>query len=229
MSFHYRYRKVLLGFALTLVITLSSMGIYFKFFRSPSKITKEKMPVLASVTETEKETLEEEKYYVDIKGQVVNPGLYQVSSTARVMDVINVAGGLLETSDTSVMNLGKQVFDEMVIVVYSKDEVANFVKTKEEEIQKIEQCQEQNNIVNDACIDLDSKDEIPEGQETSMVSINQGTKEQLMTLPGIGEAKAEDIITYREENGLFEKIEDIMNVSGIGEAVFAKIKDYITV
>lgn len=111
----------------------------------------------------------------------------------------------------------------MVIIIYSNDQVKDFERTKEKE-QKIEQSciqKDENSLKNDACI--------TESTTTSAkVSINNATVELLMTLPGIGEEKAKDIVAYREENGLFTTIEDLTKVSGIGEALFAKIKDHIT-
>lgn len=111
----------------------------------------------------------------------------------------------------------------MVIIIYSNSEVKNFEKTKEKEQQVQEHCiqKDQNALKNDACINENTS-------TSSKISINKATLEQLQTLPGIGESKAKDIISYREQNGPFTKIEDITKVSGIGESVFAKIKDYIT-
>lgn len=121
------------------------------------------------------------------------------------------------------INLSKKVTDEMVIIIYSNKEVADFKKTKELEQQVQNYCQqkEENALKNDACIADDAI-------LSTKVSINTATLAQLNSLPGIGETKAQDIITYREQNGPFQKIEDLKNVSGIGDALFAKIKDYIT-
>lgn len=121
------------------------------------------------------------------------------------------------------INLSKKISDEMVIIIYSNSEVANFKKTKELEQQVQSYCQqkEENALKNDACITT-------EGSLTTKISLNSATVEQLDSLPGIGLSKAKDIINYREQNGPFEKIEDLKNVSGIGDALFAKIKDYIT-
>ena len=99
----------------------------------------------------------------------------------------------------------------------------------------IEKC-DSDLIKNDSCVsndsistnkDLDEDEKTDDESEQKLVSINSGTKEELMSIPGIGEAKADSIIEYRKENK-FEKIEKIKNVSGIGEALFEKIKDYIT-
>lgn len=111
----------------------------------------------------------------------------------------------------------------MVIIIYSNNEVKEFKKTKELESQVQQNCVQpnENALKNDACI-------TEKANNSSKISINTATEEQLQTLPGIGESKAKDIINYRTENGPFTSIEDIKNVSGIGESLFAKIKDYIT-
>ena len=146
-----------------------------------------------------------------------------MSSESRVIDVIEKAGGLTKNANTTVINLSKKLIDEMVIIIYSNSEVKNFEKTKEKEQQLQEFCiqKDQNALKNDACITENTS-------TSSKISINNASSEELQTLPGIGEAKAKDIISYRNQNGPFEKLEDITKVSGIGESVFAKIKDYIT-
>ena len=140
-------------------------------------------------------------------------------------DIINMAGGITKNADTSVLNLSKKLKDEMVIIVYSYYEVKNFSYVKEVEKKVQTECSKGiNDVENDACIEDDPSSE----EESSILSINTATKEELMTLTGIGEKKAEDIIKYREENGEFTSVEDIKNVKGIGDSLFEKIKDYIT-
>ena len=140
-----------------------------------------------------------------------------------MIDVIEEAGGLTGNANTTVINLSKKITDEMVIIVYSNDQVKDFQNTKKLEQEVQTKCiqPEENTVKNDACITSDVI-------TSTKVSINTATQEQLQILPGIGESKAKDIISYREQNGPFTTIEDIKNVSGIGESVFAKIKDYIT-
>ena len=205
-----------------LFLVLSSTITYFVINYKPKEKTESK--ILVSKKETKKELEEKvELLKVDIKGQIVNPGIYSVSSSARVIDVIEQAGGLTTNANTTVINLSKKVIDEMVIIIYSNDEVNDFKKTKELEQQVQTQCiqKDENSLVNDACITTNT-------ETSSKVSINNASIQELQNLPGIGEAKAKDIITYREQNGPFKSIEDIKNVSGIGESLFAKIKDYIT-
>lgn len=142
---------------------------------------------------------------------------------SRVIDVINQAGGLTEQADTSVINLSKKIIDEMVIIIYTKEQVADFTKVKEQEKIIQEKCNQidENSLKNNACITTD--------QITTKVSINTASKEELMTLKGIGESKANDIIKYRETNGAYNNIEDLKNVPGIGENLFAQIKEDITI
>lgn len=189
---------------------------------------------------TDKETC-----MIDIKGYVNIPGLYELDCQSRVMDVIEKAGGLKDDSNTSVINLSKKVFDQMVIIIYSNAEVADFTKVLEKENIIEEKCINKEVVKNDACVtkenkiettvtvttnssNLDNSNNNQNNIENKMISINTATKEELMTLSGIGESKALAIINYREENNGFKTLEEIMNVSGIGEKVFVKIKDYIT-
>ncbi len=171
----------------------------------------------------------ERPYKVEIKGEVVNPGVYEVASDSRVIDVIELAGGLLSDADTSVNNLGKLVEDEMVIIIYSQEEVKNFNSVVQSEEEKNSKCSNFSAIQNDSCIESNNNDRDQKNVTVNKISINKASKEELMSLSGIGEAKATSIIAYRNTNGSFKTIEEIMKVSGIGESVFAKIKDYITV
>ena len=174
-----------------------------------------------------------------IKGAVNNPGVYQISSTSRVSDVLTVAGGIRNDADLSVINLSKKIFDEMVIIIYTKDEVNNFVEVKSQEEEKQEKCViVEEKIVNDACIceenlitdsSSGSNDGNDEVSENEIISLNSATKEELMMLSGIGESKALLIIEYRNQNNGFKTIDEIMNIKGIGESIFEKIKDRITV
>lgn len=163
---------------------------------------------------------------VDIKGRVKKPGIYRIdlSLDRRISDVITMAGGLLVDADTSITNLSKKIFDEMVIIIYSKEQVKNFVKVKEEETIKNDACNNQC----DSCIEKENEINDNNTINNELVNINTASLDKLMTLPGIGESKAIAIIEYRKNNP-FKTIEEIMNVSGIGESVYNKIKDYIKI
>ena len=146
---------------------------------------------------------EEEYIYVDIKGEVINPNVYKIKKGLRVIDVINLAGGLTEESDTSNINLSKIATDEMVIVIKSKNNEEVYI---------------------DSDVDINNNN----NNNNQLIDINTCTIDELLTLPGIGESKANNIIEYRKKNK-FNTINDIMNVSGISESLFNKIKEYIKV
>ena len=224
ITFKYRYRKqIVIGiFILFLLVGGTILTIFM--FQSDKK-DKSDLVVSTATNSLKKKSKKEniENYKVDIKGEILTPGIYTLKSNSRVIDVIEMSGGLTENADTSVINLSKKITDEMVIIIYSKSEVKDFEKTKETEKIVQEKCikKDENALKNDACITDSVK-------TSGKVSINTATKEELMTLTGIGDSKAEDIIKYREENGLFKTIEDIKHVSGIGDSLFAKIKENIT-
>lgn len=167
------------------------------------------------------------KYNIDIKGAVKKPGVYQVDSNLTVNDVIKIAGGLTTSADTSLINLAKKITDEMVIIIYTKEEVknSNLVNTVIKVVEKECVCP---NIENDGCLNTEIKDNITNKEDSSIININTATKEELQTITGIGEAKANNIIKYRETNGNFKTIEDIKNVEGIGDSLYETIKIYIT-
>ena len=214
------------------MIFLLLLGISICF--SYSKLTKENQEKIVLLEEEKKEEIiKEEDCYanVDIKGEVLKPGLYKVICDSRVQDVINASGGLTKNGDTSLLNLGKKVTDEMVIIVYSKKEIEK--ATDENKVLKEEIIINNTTIKNDAYIqneDLLTEDNIiiTDTPVNSLVSINKATKEELMTLSGIGESKAKNIISYRTENGNFKSIEEIKNVKGIGDSIFERIKESIT-
>lgn len=234
-------KNIIVLFVVAIVIVVGSfVGIYiFSSYNKGVKIEqKEEQNVIEESDDKQEKTINEVlKYRVEIKGEVVKPGVYTIDSEKRVIDVINKAQGLTKSADTSVINLSKKIIDEMVIIIYSKKEVEDFLKTKEQETLKQIICDNEVSLKNDACIDQNknkdnsNNDNVIDNEslEKTKISINTASLEELMTLTGIGEAKAKSIIAYRENEGKFEKIEDIMNVRGIGEAMFAKIKENITV
>lgn len=174
------------------------------------------------------------KIKVDIKGAVKNPGVYEVEENSRVSDVINISGGLTSEADTSVINLSKNVIDEMVIIIYTKDEI-NEMKEGSTSIKYIEKECVCPKLENDACIE-DKIDNIPNNENNSnnkneangKVSLNKATLDELMTLDGIGEKKAQAIINYRNKNNGFKTIEELLEVDGIGSTTYEKIKDRLT-
>lgn len=188
---------------------------------------------LLSFNSNHDEIIEEEiekKLSIDIKGAVKKPGVYELKDGSVVKDVIDISGGLLESANTEYINLSKKIVDEMVIIIYTNEEIHEMTEgnTSVKIVDKECICPK---IENNACIDNNKYTNISNGtnQSTSnKISLNNASKEELMTLNGIGESKANAIIEYRNSNGLFKQIEDITNVKGIGNSVYEKIKDRLT-
>jgi competence protein ComEA len=145
--------------------------------------------------------------YVFICGAVVNPGVYEVAAGSRICDVLALAGGFGEDAGTDYLNLAEPVSDGQKVYVPRTDELAEGIGTQTQEP-----------------LDASGAEEV-----SGKININTAAKETLVTLPGIGEAKADSIIAYRTEHGGFSSIEEIMEIPGIKEAVFSKIKELITV
>ena len=169
--------------------------------------------------------IEEKNIYVEIKGAVISPGVYMLKDESRVIDLINAAGGLTDDANIDYINQSKILEDQMVIKIYTNKEIedSNKVEVVTRYVEKECNCPK---IQNDACID-----NIDDNQNTTsngLVNINSCTLEELLTLPGIGESKAQAIFDYRKTSK-FNTIEDIKNVTGIGQSLYDKIKDYIEV
>lgn len=154
------------------------------------------------------------KIKVDLKGYVKKPGVYEVEEGTIINDLILLAGGLKSGGTTDNINLSKTLKNEDMIVINSKTELKKMVNS--------------NVTLNSTTITKQEESTPNISVSNKKVSINTATKEELMTLSGIGESKAISIIEYRSENP-FKTIEEIMNVTGIGESVYEKIKDSITI
>ncbi len=212
------YRKIII-----ILIPFLILMVFIQMYKKENNIVINEN--YTSDNETELiDNVDNHEKKLNIKGAVVNPGVYSFNEGERVIDAINKSGGLLENADTSVINLSKNLFDEMVIVVYTIDEV-NEMKGKNILIQYVEKECNCPTLSNDACLSNDSVKE----SDSSKISINNASVEELTKLSGIGESKAKSIVEYRNEHGLFSSIDEILNVSGIGEALFEKIKDNITI
>ena len=228
MNYLIRYKKYIIS---TFIFILSLLIIIVTYyFNKPEIVNAE--PNIEKI-ETVEEVNEEVKIKVEIKGAVNNPGVYEISENSRVIDIINLSGGLIETADTSLINLSKKLEDEMVIIIYTKDEIINYnnnnVKTEYVYIE-VNNCPDP---INDACIkeytEETEDNEQSISNENNVININTASIEELTTLSGIGESKAKLIIEYRTQNGKFKNIEELSNVKGIGESLIEKIKDNITV
>lgn len=204
-------------------IFLSILCVFLLVFLLVPKEQEEEKPVF----ETEEKEEEKEEYFIDVKGAVQKEGVYQLSKNARIKDAIDKAGGLLENANTKYINLGKKITDEMVLIIYTNEEIQKVIEGSS--IISIEKNCTCPTITNDGCLEKEKTvTNKKEKEDGSIININTATKEQLQTLPGIGSSKALLIMTYREKTP-FQKIEDIKNIKGIGDSIFDKIKDRITV
>lgn len=155
--------------------------------------------------------------FVHVCGRVRNPGVYQLPQGSRVYEAIDAAGGFEEDGAVEYLNLAEEVQDGMKLEVPSESQVKQWTELGILPAQGFM-------LGGGAASGQGAKE-----SKVSRVNINTASKEELMSLRGIGESRAEDIIRYREKYGGFQSIEDIMNVSGIKDAAFEKIKDSITV
>lgn len=212
-------------YSIYVILGLTILILIVTIIKPNKKCEIVKETVTAPVKETKNVILKTIK--VDIKGAVVNPGVYEVKEDSRVSDVIFLAGGYTESANTKYINLSKKVVDEMTIIIYTADEIKTYEEKKEvKEPTQIECiCPD---TINDACINESKQEDDTSLKEGQLISLNNATQEELETLPGIGSAKALIIIEYRT-NKKFETIEEIKDIKGIGEAIFEKLKDKITI
>ena len=181
-----------------LLILVGLGGLFSKKEESMEETEVVVTTVLAEKTEVS--TTQETVIFVDIKGAVKNPGVYQMKVGDRVKDALDAAGGLTAEADSQKVNLAKRLEDQMVIVVPKVGEEAEEISAG-----------------------VTSKEEAKEGK----VNINTATVEELKTLKGVGEKKAEAIIEYRKKNGSFKTKEDLMKVRGIGKKLFESFEERI--
>ncbi|MDR4948657.1 helix-hairpin-helix domain-containing protein [Neobacillus cucumis] len=207
--------KIKLGVVLSLVL-----GGFYYFYAQGSgetstfNTTSQETESLKTEVETKSDkpvqaaTAQPEKIMVDVKGQVKNPGVYQSSTDERVMDVIGRAGGLTDQADQTQVNLAEHVVDEMVIYIPAKGEEGGAII---------------------ATSGPSSNASGGTGQNQGKIDLNKADEQELQNLPGIGPAKAAAIIEYRNTSGPFKAIEDLKNITGIGDKTFEKLKDLIVV
>ena len=181
-----------------LLLLVGVGGLFSKKEEAVEDVTVVETTMLAEKTEVS--TTQEVVIFVDIKGAVKNPGVYQMKSGDRVKDALDAAGGLTDEADSQKVNLAQRVEDQMVIVVPKVGEEATEIPAG-----------------------VTSKEAAKDGK----VNINTATVEELKTLKGVGEKKAEAIIEYRKKNGSFKTKEDLMKVRGIGKKLFESFQERI--
>ena len=166
--------------------------------------------------------------YVDVCGAVVNPGVYELSSDSRVFQAIEKAGGYLPGAAASYLNRARSLSDGQQIYVPTQEEVdGQTIPLTQDETAQDGMVQEGTAQTGTAA--YNTADGTGTTQAGQRIDLNTADVSQLSTLTGVGESKALAIIAYREENGPFTSIEDIMNVPGIKEGTYEKIKDKIAI
>ena len=202
------YKKVLSiigGVLAVIVIILVGRGM----MASP---TKEKVMVTNAVNTTRVEettTMMPQNCYVDIKGEVLRPGVYEFSCESRMQDVIKKAGGFTEEADETKINLAQKITDQMQIIVPN-------VHSKQED-GLTEGNSEKGSSTNTSV----------SNSKQGTININTATLEELQTIKGIGKKKAEAILQYRKEHGAFRTKEDLLQVKGIGKKALEAIESQV--
>lgn len=145
--------------------------------------------------------LSDEDLYAYVCGEVESPGVYSLPAGSRIYELVEAAGGMTETAAPAAVNLAEVLSDGQMVNIPSLEALAS----------------------------PDPGEDGLSDAESGKININTATKEVLMSLSGIGETKADSILSYRDQNGPFAKAEDLMQVDGIGQGTYSKIKDKITV
>ena len=218
-------QKIILSIVISIIFVLVLIYVYQNLYEEDAEIllTNEENVLDAETNEivdsneeisSQNNRESEETVVVHVIGEVNNPGVVTLPEGSRIIDAINMAGGKTEEADLSKINLAYIVEDGTQIYIPRINENLNQV-----------------NLISDGAgvgvVITDSN--VEENEVDSKVNINTASKEKLETLPGVGETTAQKIIDYREANGKFKTIEDIKNVSGIGDAKYESLKDKITV
>ena len=203
------YKKVLSiigGVLAVIVIIFVGRGM----MASP---TKEKVMVTNVVNTTRVEettTMMPQNCYVDIKGEVLSPGVYEFSCESRIQEVIKKAGGFTEEADETKINLAQKITDQMQIIVPN-------LHSKQE-----------GGVTEETSGKATSSNTTPSNSKQGVININTATLEELQTIKGIGKKKAEAILQYRKEHGAFRSKEDLLQVKGIGKKALEAIESQVT-
>ena len=204
-KFIFCLKGVLLG--TLLVVYLCGCGktpAYYVEEEEFKESTTEEPPVSVN---TESVQQQEKEIYIYVCGQIQNPGVYILPEGSRICDLFEAAGGLTDVAAADYWNQARLLTDGEMIYVPTEEEVEDRILDRE------------------SGSHIDTK----ETEDSDKVNINTASKEELMTLPGIGETKALAILAYRQKNGPFSSIEELKNVEGIKDAVFSKMKEYIEI
>lgn len=216
-DYFFYHKKKFITVILFIIILIGGFVLYkvyakeLNYSKEIEKKVERKEKIVKKKEDKEEKIENKEEYVVDIKGEVLHPGIYSASKNDRVIDIIKKGGGLKSTADTYYLNLSQKVTDQMVIRVHSRYEVN---LTKQLELKEKEKRLEIKN----------KKEEIVEKKK---VSINTASKEELKTVSYITENIA-NLIIERRSKAPFKNIEELLEIKGIKENTLAKIKENIT-
>ena len=206
-----RYIKYIIPLIVVLIISLGIITT-LNLLNKEEDIEESYISYIEPSTTT---TIDTNMFYVDLKGAVKKPGVYKVKQGTIINELIELAGGLTKNAYTDNINLSKKLTEESVIYVYTVSE-----------IKKMSTTTTTNPVIYDSYTIETTTTKT--GDNTKLVNINTASINELTSLTGIGEAKALAIVAYRTQTP-FKSIEELKNISGIGESLYAKIKDNITV
>lgn len=198
---------IIVGLLLFGILGLNHFGTHHKeddlninLEKKVSTITEKKVPMISHVKDKVSNQVT-----VDVKGAVNHPGVYSLPSQSRVTDAIKRAGGLSNLADSKSVNLAQKLQDEMVIYVAQKGEKITVVEEEKA-----------NNIAT-------------QGNSKGKINLNKADLSSLQTISGVGAKRAQDILDYRDSQGGFKTIDDLKNVSGIGEKTLEKLRQDVTI
>lgn len=198
-----KYKKKIIGSAVILIILSLFLIVFYVNSKPIDNVSNNKEEIFkeqsAAGNITEQSSSDITVY---INGEVKNPGVYKLKQDSRVQDLVKACGGFTNEANSYKLNLAKKLKDEDYIYVDKKSDNENL--------------QLQNGLQG-------------ETSENAKVNINTATKEELKTIPGIGDVTAQKIIDYREQNGGFSSIEDLKNIDRIGDKTLEKIKDKVDI
>lgn len=198
---------IIVGLLLFGILGLNHFGTHHKednlninLEKKVSTITEKKVPMISYVKDKVSNQVT-----VDVKGAVNHPGVYSLPSQSRVTDAIKRAGGLSNLADSKSVNLAQKLQDETVIYVAQKGEKITVVEEEKA-----------NNIAT-------------QGNSKGKINLNKADLSSLQTISGVGAKRAQDILDYRDSQGGFKTIDDLKNVSGIGEKTLEKLRQDVTI
>ncbi|MGO2629064.1 MAG: helix-hairpin-helix domain-containing protein [Enterococcus italicus] len=176
-----------------------SIGVWFFLFQKPKEDVWTDVSVPTEQTTQTTTSVPQQIILVDIKGAVKKPGVYELPINARLHELVNVAGGLTDDAEDRQANMAIVLADQQLVYIPRKGET------------------------------VEQTNQTPQAGNESKVNINTASAEELQTLTGIGEKKAQAIIDYRTQNGNFQSIDQLTEVDGFGEKTVEKLRDSITI